>query len=110
MFAFVVGRIALCSHLPAEFQHPVKTRLPAVDETAPGLTRNGSYLVLRKLEQDVALFNEMVEQAAARSALDHEQVRAKMMGRCSDGRPIAVGSTTPAARSRFTARWRTGGV
>ena len=91
---------------PGEFVMGLPAEDGVVDETAPGLTRNGSYLVLRKLEQDVALFHEMVEQAAARSALDHEQVRAKMMGRWSDGRPIAVGSTSDSADTERLGRSR----
>ena len=66
--------------------------LPAEDGTVlddvPSLTRNGSYLVLRKLEQDVPAFEAMVARVAEQAGLDPELARAKIMGRWRDGTPL----------------------
>ena len=56
---------------------------PAVDP----LLRNGSFLVVRKIRQDVARF-EHVTAAAAKPGLTAEQVKAKLMGRQLDGTPL----------------------
>lgn len=74
--------------------------VPAVlDNEAFG--RNGSYLVCRQLEQDVAKFDAFVARAAEGTGLDAAAgaaiVRAKMLGRRNDGSPLlptsANGST-----------------
>ncbi len=67
----------------------------AVVDDVPSLTRNGSYLVLRKLEQDVAAFRAMVERAAQHTDLDRELVRAKLMGRWPDGTPLSRRAEEP---------------
>ncbi|MFV0461099.1 MAG: Dyp-type peroxidase [Actinomycetales bacterium] len=84
--------------------------LPGRDGTrmrqAQGLTRNGSYLVIRKLEQNVPAFESMVDRACQRTGLDPEVVRAKLMGRWRDGTPLtrdghpglAPGWSSPADR------------
>jgi Dyp-type peroxidase family len=62
------------------------------------LRNNGSYLVLRQLEQDVAEFNRFVEQAARQMpdpsplAVKCEWIRARLVGRDSDGVPLARAS------------------
>lgn len=59
------------------------------------LRRNGSYLVLRQLEQDVAAFSDFVARAAAAlpddepAASKQEWIAARLVGRCPDGRPLA---------------------
>jgi Dyp-type peroxidase family len=55
--------------------------------TAPeGLARNGTYLVFRKLEQDVPAFRALVRDAAARrSVADLRETAAKLVGRRQDG-------------------------
>ena len=60
------------------------------DRTLAALTTNGSYLVLRKLEQDVPAFRRLVVDAARRSRLAEEVVAAKIMGRWADGAPLTM--------------------
>jgi Dyp-type peroxidase family len=62
-----------------------------VAEDEPGrrdLGRNGSYLVLRQLEQDVAGFWQFVDQAAGGDAGERERLAAAMVGRQRDGTPL----------------------
>jgi Dyp-type peroxidase family len=54
----------------------------------PELARNGSYLVVRKLEQDVAGFRRQLAEAAAALGLSEELVAAKLVGRWRDGTPL----------------------
>ena len=56
--------------------------LPAV------LGRNGSYLVVRKLEQDVDGFRRQLTDLAASTGLDQDLIAAKMVGRWPDGTPV----------------------
>jgi Dyp-type peroxidase family len=68
--------------------------------TAPAaLRRNGTYLVFRKLEQDVPAFRAMVRDAAARAGVTTDDVAAKLVGRRRDGTVIADGTdvTGPAS-------------
>lgn len=55
------------------------------DELAP-LTVNSTYLVLRKLKQDVGGFRRFLARAGSPAA--QRQLAAKMMGRYADGRPL----------------------
>ena len=59
------------------------------------LGRNGTYLVIRQMEQDVAGFWKMIRSQCARPDgtpdLDtEEELSAKIIGRWRDGRPLAV--------------------
>ena len=54
------------------------------------LVRNGTYVVYRKLEQDVPGFQEFLTEAARRTRLAPELVAAKVMGRWRDGTPLAT--------------------
>lgn len=68
--------------------------------TAPAdLRRNGTYLVFRKLEQDVPAFRAMVRDAAARAGVEADDVAAKLVGRRRDGTVLdaAPGGTDPAS-------------
>lgn len=49
---------------------------------------NGSFLVVRKLRQDVAALYETVRQASRDTGLDEDLIFAKLMGRHRDGRPL----------------------
>ncbi|WP_212822934.1 Dyp-type peroxidase [Catellatospora sp. TT07R-123] len=53
------------------------------------LGRNGSYVVFRKLHQDVAAFRRFLAGSAA-DAADQELLAAKMMGRWRSGAPLAL--------------------
>ncbi|MFM5931531.1 MAG: cytochrome P450 [Novosphingobium sp.] len=73
-----------------------------ISQAPRDLGRNGSYLVLRELKQDVAGFESFVDNAARRLAEggyrdlgrlvgqtpDREWVKAKLMGRWPNGRPL----------------------
>jgi Dyp-type peroxidase family len=69
--------------------------LPDVDgdvagrDLPAGLARNGSFLVYRKLEQDVAAFRAMTEAAAEPFADGAEGVAAGLVGRRRDGQVLA---------------------
>jgi Dyp-type peroxidase family len=54
----------------------------------PALARNGSYLVLRKLEQDVVTFRRLLAELAEALGVSEELVAAKVMGRWRDGTPL----------------------
>lgn len=65
-------------------------------EDAPGkadLGRNGSYLVLRQLQQDVQGFWQYLERQAAGDAALREHLAESMVGRTRSGEPL-VGVTT----------------
>ena len=63
----------------------------------PGpLGENGSYLVYRKLSQDVVAFRRFVTEQAARCGLDEALVRAKIVGRWTDGTPLVRSPSGPA--------------
>ena len=57
---------------------------PSPDE----LSRNGSYLVYRKLHQDVAAFRRQLAEAAALYPGGEEELAAKLVGRWRDGTPL----------------------
>jgi Dyp-type peroxidase family len=66
------------------------------DEPDPDLVHDGTYVVYRKLEQDVPLFRAVLAEAARRTGLPEELVAAKVMGRWRDGTPLA---TQPSRRA-----------
>jgi Dyp-type peroxidase family len=59
------------------------------------LTSNGSYLVYRKLYQDVAAFRQRLGESAALYPGGADLLAAKIVGRWRDGTPLAVSPTTP---------------
>lgn len=68
------------------------------------LGRNGSYLVLRKLQQDVAGFQHFLEAHRELAVGDTDTQRkqwlaAKLMGRWPDGSPLRPGEDTPPERA-----------
>jgi Dyp-type peroxidase family len=71
----------------------------------PELRRNGSYLVYRKLEQDVPAFREMTGAAAGGFAGGADDVAAGLVGRRRDGEllaPCPVGAHVRRANPRGT--------
>ncbi len=65
-------------------------------EDAPGrkdLGRNGCYLVIRQLQQDVPGFWQFVDQAAGSEVSRREQLAASMVGRHRDGTPLVEPAT-----------------
>ncbi len=82
----------LLPDLPAKFPPP-----PSSVDAKPGhvpalrdLGRNGSYLVIRQLKQNVDGFNNYLEQAAAKIGETTDWVAAKMIGRWRSGAPLAL--------------------
>ncbi len=62
------------------------------------LGRNGTFVVYRKLKQDVAAFRKYVERIAAAHKVKPEFVKARIVGRFPDGTPLTPnGSRGPAA-------------
>ena len=59
---------------------------------ARDLGRNGSYLVLRQLRQDVAGFWRYLDQQAQGDAAQRERLAAALVGRRRDGRPLVAGT------------------
>jgi Dyp-type peroxidase family len=57
---------------------------------APPLHRNGTYMVWRKLHQDVAGFREFLAAAAEATGLSDEHVAARLVGRWRDGSPLVL--------------------
>ena len=57
---------------------------------APPLHRNGTFMVWRKLHQDVAGFRAFVAGAARSTGLEAGLVAAKVIGRWPDGSPLAL--------------------
>lgn len=90
------GRLTRRPVLPGGLDpHQLLPRLqPGVDATAPqggaDLGRNGTYLVLRTLAQDVAAFDAYLAETAHRLHLDAEWLAAKLVGRWRSGAPLAV--------------------
>ena len=71
--------------------------------------RNGTYLVIRQLHQDVPGFWRFVDQAAGADPEQREQLAAAMVGRKRDGTPLMPptgetisGIAEDAANNRFT--------
>lgn len=65
-------------------------RLPRAEESPEraDLGRNGSYLVIRQLHQDVGGFWRHLDEAAGGDAAQREELAAAMVGRTRDGTPL----------------------
>lgn len=76
---------------------------PDEEESAPPLpapeplARNGSYLVYRKLAQDVATFRQLAASAGEHHSIPADLLEAKLVGRHPDGTPLVPGEASPAA-------------
>jgi Dyp-type peroxidase family len=65
------------------------------DAPAPPLGANGTYLILRVVYQDVALFRRVVREAARHYPGGEELLAAKIVGRWQDGTPLEVSPDRP---------------
>lgn len=80
---------------PDEDSREDPERLPAAP--ADPLGRSGTYVVWRKLYQDVALFRRVLREAAQRyEGGDEEKLAAKVVGRWRDGTPLVHSPDAPA--------------
>lgn len=66
--------------------------------TADPLGRNGSYMVLRKLAQDVGLFHRSILDASGGDPTRADWLAAKLVGRWQDGTPLVLSPEGPDAR------------
>jgi Dyp-type peroxidase family len=57
---------------------------------APPLHRNGTFMVWRKLRQDVGGFRAFLAEAAGQTGLEPSLVAAKLLGRWPDGSPLVL--------------------
>ena len=76
---------------------PFSAELPDAEEQ-PGLKdlgRNGSYLVVRQLAQDVPGFWQFMDKATGSNPQQREQLAAAMVGRQLDGTPLVNKTTEP---------------
>jgi Dyp-type peroxidase family len=77
---------------PGEFilGMPDEDGVPSMLSEPPELTRNGTYLVLRRLGQDVQEFRRLINSAAEQAGMTPELAAAKIMGRWPDGTPLTL--------------------
>jgi Dyp-type peroxidase family len=66
--------------------------------------RNASFMVWRKLHQDVAAFRAQLAAQAQRLGLERELLAAKLVGRWPDGSPLALRPDAPDARLGYDKR------
>ena len=81
-----------------DFGNDAQARLLPAAEEHPGLHdlgRNGSYLVMRQLHQDVPGFWQYLDQQADGDAQRREQLAAAMVGRQRDGTPLVDPAEAP---------------
>ncbi len=77
---------------PADFENPGDPS-PAI----PAWTQYGSYLVFRRLRQDVPAFRAFVNDNAATSGMTSDLMGAKLVGRYASGAPLERTADEPAA-------------
>jgi Dyp-type peroxidase family len=65
------------------------------DQPAEPLRQSGSFLVVRKLHQDVALFTRYLKDAAKGDPAREELLAAKIVGRWRDGTPLVLSPNRP---------------
>lgn len=76
------------------FGYPGQGGLTYAHPPAP-FDRNGTYVVFRKLYQDVAAFRAYVVSSAVHLRLDSEWLAARMVGRWRDGTPLVLSPSAP---------------
>lgn len=77
--------VATPPHAPTPYN---PTPVPPPAQPLPDWTRNGSFVVYRKLRQDVSGFNTSMAEAAPGIGLSPEQLAAKSVGRWPSGAPM----------------------
>jgi Dyp-type peroxidase family len=80
-------------------------RARVADGQRRDIRRNGTYLVVRQLEQDVAAFNGFLSDVAQRVGENEDWVAARLLGRCRNGNPLVTnGAAAQAASSEEPAQ------
>ncbi len=77
--------------------YPDEENVQPAGPIPPALARNGSYLVYRKLRQDVVAFRRLIAEQGQRYPEGSDLLAAKMMGRHPDGTPLSRSTGHPAA-------------
>jgi len=91
----------LLGHEDEESRTDRRARLPSAPDDPLG--RNGTYMVWRKLHQDVALFRSTLREASASYGDgDEAKLMAKVVGRWPNGSPVTLWPEAPPAQ--FDAR------
>ena len=80
---------------PGEFVLGYEDEGGTVPAAPPELGINGSYMVVRKLEQDVEGFWEFIAAEAGPDPARREWLAAKMLGRWRDGTPLVLSPDAP---------------
>lgn len=75
---------------------------PAPTPPMPDWTKNGSFVVYRRLRQDVGAFNQFVTQQAQVLGMDPELLAAKLVGRWRSGAPMETVPALPAGTNPAT--------
>lgn len=73
---------------PGDPNYPGPAPTPPPASPLPAWAKNGSFVVYRRLRQDVAAFNAFIAQQAAQLSMDPEQLAAKLVGRWRSGAPM----------------------
>ncbi len=61
-----------------------------ITRSGPEWTANGSYLVMRRLRQDVAAFRQFLADAAAQQGVTEDLAGARIIGRYKSGAPLSL--------------------
>jgi len=81
---------------PGEFVLGYDTQSGPAPEPSPAWTRDGSYLVFRRLRQDVQGFRAFVAEQAASQGISEDVMGAKLVGRYRSGSPLERTKDEPA--------------
>ncbi|MFO1002899.1 MAG: Dyp-type peroxidase [Planctomycetaceae bacterium] len=76
-----------------DIAEPGKDPLQNKDRKAPEFARNGSFLVFRRLRQNVGGFHQFLKQLGTQFGVSTELVGAKMVGRWPSGAPTVLSPT-----------------
>ena len=69
----------------------------SLDELPAGVCRNGIFAAVRLIEQDVAAFEKMLDDAVRLTGMQREHIAAKLMGRWRNGTPVTTQPDPPKA-------------
>lgn len=75
----------------------------SIGEMPRALASNGTFGVLRLMEQDINLFEQETQDEATRLGLDVDRLRAKLVGRWANGAPLSLYPDNPPTASELEA-------